>query len=393
MYELEGMGIRIQIRRKELGLTQGEFADKLNISPQAVSKWETGLGMPDISSLPEIARVLDMSIDELFGRNVPKENQEDKQYPEKLDDDVFITAYGDQALYADRALGVETIDPDHVRFSDGSEVDLNTRVIYNRGIHNIRLVDVNQLSTLPEKEEVKRQELPGDQEVKNLRIDLNNAAYDLDIKETNGPVYWETDTVEDLHIEVRGDELVVLGERHKRSKGKFFFNFGFGQQEKVSLYLPKQMQNLSFKTGGAGDVHCGVNFAYASVNILGAGDMDFNEVKDLSLNIKGAGDMRVRKVGNLDVDISGAGDIDVGEIQGDFSGRIRGAGDINLRAGEVGTFKLTVSGAGDVDASGVTAKELDVGIHGPGSVTLGRLLGSSRENISFMGSLKILRRG
>lgn len=53
--------------RKLRKLTQDELAQKLNISFQAVSKWETGQSQPDISILPELARYLGTDLNALFG--------------------------------------------------------------------------------------------------------------------------------------------------------------------------------------------------------------------------------------------------------------------------------------------------------------------------------------
>lgn len=49
-------------------MTQMELADRLNISFQAVSNWERGNSMPDISKLPELAELFGISIDELLGK-------------------------------------------------------------------------------------------------------------------------------------------------------------------------------------------------------------------------------------------------------------------------------------------------------------------------------------
>ena len=54
-------------KRKALGYTQQALADKLNISFQAVSKWENGTNYPEMEMLPMIASVLDTSIDSLLG--------------------------------------------------------------------------------------------------------------------------------------------------------------------------------------------------------------------------------------------------------------------------------------------------------------------------------------
>ena len=60
------LGKRIADLRREKGLKQDELAEKLGISPQAVSKWENDQTCPDISLLPSLAKILGVSIDELL---------------------------------------------------------------------------------------------------------------------------------------------------------------------------------------------------------------------------------------------------------------------------------------------------------------------------------------
>lgn len=67
------IGERIAYYRKLNAMTQEELASKLNISTQAVSKWEQKITSPDIMLLPEIAKIFNISIDELFGMKVNKE--------------------------------------------------------------------------------------------------------------------------------------------------------------------------------------------------------------------------------------------------------------------------------------------------------------------------------
>lgn len=52
--------------RKDKGLTQASLGELLGISNRTVSKWENGDGMPDVAMLPDLARALDVSIDELL---------------------------------------------------------------------------------------------------------------------------------------------------------------------------------------------------------------------------------------------------------------------------------------------------------------------------------------
>ena len=62
------LGLTISKLRKEKGMTQEELAEKVNVSAQAVSKWENDISMPDISVLPVLAEIFDVSIDELLAR-------------------------------------------------------------------------------------------------------------------------------------------------------------------------------------------------------------------------------------------------------------------------------------------------------------------------------------
>ncbi len=60
------IGTMIAEKRKELGLTQSELAEKLNVSNKAVSKWEMETGEPSIKFLPNIAQILDITLDYLL---------------------------------------------------------------------------------------------------------------------------------------------------------------------------------------------------------------------------------------------------------------------------------------------------------------------------------------
>lgn len=63
------LAMNIARYRKENKLTQEELAKKLGITYQAVSKWETEQSMPDISVLPNLASILNTSVDKLLGYN------------------------------------------------------------------------------------------------------------------------------------------------------------------------------------------------------------------------------------------------------------------------------------------------------------------------------------
>lgn len=68
----------IYTQRKKLGYTQDELGRKLKVTNKAVSKWETGETLPDIQLLPELASVLNVSIDELLTQ---RKLEPEKVYP------------------------------------------------------------------------------------------------------------------------------------------------------------------------------------------------------------------------------------------------------------------------------------------------------------------------
>ena len=66
----ETFGQRFSRLRKAKGLTQDDVAMRVNVSSQAVSKWENDINMPDIGILLNLGEMLDVSTDELLGKEV-----------------------------------------------------------------------------------------------------------------------------------------------------------------------------------------------------------------------------------------------------------------------------------------------------------------------------------
>jgi len=86
MTTIQNIGMQIAKLRKENNITQDELAKNLDVSAQAVSKWENG-GAPDLELLPRIADYFDVSIDYLFGREQIKTESgfTQKDFLERLD--------------------------------------------------------------------------------------------------------------------------------------------------------------------------------------------------------------------------------------------------------------------------------------------------------------------
>jgi len=74
------IGNFIANKRKELGMTQQKLAEQLNVSFQAVSKWETGATVPDALLLPQLAHLLQTSVDALVGYKQSPITDYEKKY-------------------------------------------------------------------------------------------------------------------------------------------------------------------------------------------------------------------------------------------------------------------------------------------------------------------------
>ncbi len=70
------IGKRIANLRREKNLKQDDLASMLSVSPQAVSKWENDQTCPDISLLPELAKILGVTVDELLSGKQPESEVE-----------------------------------------------------------------------------------------------------------------------------------------------------------------------------------------------------------------------------------------------------------------------------------------------------------------------------
>ena len=91
-------------RRKAIGLTQKELADRLGVTNKAVSKWETGGGMPDISVLQELSRVLEVSVDELLSGEYEEESHPEKRTAENGQPAAERTDRGNSGLSVKRII-------------------------------------------------------------------------------------------------------------------------------------------------------------------------------------------------------------------------------------------------------------------------------------------------
>lgn len=82
------IGAFIAQRRKELRMTQKELAQKLGVTDRAVSKWENGRCMPDLSLIQPLSRSLEVGVNDLLSGEIIPE----KQYRKKSEDNIIRIA-------------------------------------------------------------------------------------------------------------------------------------------------------------------------------------------------------------------------------------------------------------------------------------------------------------
>ena len=78
------IGRFIAEKRKENKLTQQDLANLLGISNRAISKWENGICLPDAANMPELCKILKISINDLFSGEVVSMNDNEKKLEENL---------------------------------------------------------------------------------------------------------------------------------------------------------------------------------------------------------------------------------------------------------------------------------------------------------------------
>lgn len=98
--DAQRMGSFIAQRRKELKLTQAELAEKLHVTDKAVSRWERGVGLPDINMIEPLALALDVSLVELVQAKHTEQSNISLSEAEQIVTDTIKLSKSDKAVKA-----------------------------------------------------------------------------------------------------------------------------------------------------------------------------------------------------------------------------------------------------------------------------------------------------
>ncbi len=417
----------ISTKRKELGLTQEELAGKLGITPQAVSKWENGIGLPDVTLFPLIAKTLGVSTDTLFGIEKEAISNDIPEFQTDFNGLPFIGSVVGNACYSNKTL-------DHVEehlffFTDGSVADLSSGDVTNCGKGEIRITDAEMVGYSPRQTSTTVSAIKKDLErFSSLSVNLS---YPCDFQLLCGDRFFlEADGAAEFlqAIETAFTEHTLtlkVAQKNNRSninKGQntLVLTVAFTQGERLSLNVNgstdaviepdfkemnlvingsgtvkgKNSDKLTAKINGSGDISA-EQTKLAKLMINGSGDINVKRATESTLaNINGSGDICLEEAANAELRVIGSGDIDIKKISGDLSLDILGSGDLSV-GGEAKHLKCKVFGSGDVHGKKLTVETAEISIpsNSSGEVTIGHIKASSKENISKTATLYVLKRG
>lgn len=407
MAGIENFGLIVLEARRKAGMTQEAFAGKLGITPQAVSKWENGLGYPDVTLFPEIAEVLDIPIERLFG--VETDSSRIVPFPPKKDGLDYIFSHKYRACYSSKTL--ERIDNEkHIAyFTDGSFADCENRSVTNLGAGEIRFFDAEQPDEVYDsgKTEFCREFT----DFSSITAKLS-AVGSLTVKTDDSgrgriEAYGSSRFISRIESELSGDtlHLSISKTDHDDQNGN--------RKNEIVIYIPSERISvckiavsgthkvkiepdcgiLDIGISGCGDI-IAANCNIMECKINGCGSVAIGTVAfSTNISINGAGDVKADSLCSLSVKISGSGTVDAKEIKGDeMSVTVSGAGNFEC-GGEVETLKLKLGGSGGLHGASLTVGEANITSTGSGEITIGRIRKASYEKLSKNTTLNVLARG
>ena len=428
MYDLKGLGKRIEELRKQKGMTQENLAERLGVTNQAVSKWENSLCYPDIELIPTLCAIFEISLDDIFGKI--KKDVSNLSFPQVYKGLNLVATFANIACYSDKEIIQTGIQgqpaPSTIEFKDGSIAELSSRRVVNRGPGKIilRALDdivsnnvsgINNYELLKKLEEKKLMPNHLDIEygkVKKLECAIPNG--NCVIEKADGDktlifVDGYPEFIDLLEFEYHQGEqttLIVKYDQHKRDKlGNEMNKWDISKNNvKIALaYDGEKLEGIGVSVDGSGDIKLEVPSIGAGLNINGSGNIDapvsfdalganingsgnikfinggnlgatingsgnidFNNADNCGLAINGSGDIKFNNAGNCGASINGSGDISA-NIIGNLGASINGSGDMKFH--ECDIISIEIHGSGDFDTDKAN-KSVAIKIHGSGDVNI-----------------------
>lgn len=449
MNQMDHFAQTVAQKRKEKNMTQEALAKQLGISPQAVSKWENGLGLPDVTLFPALAEALDLSLAELFGVEEPTvasntnsniNNEETSRVPKFMAGLPLVGMGSRRACYSSKPLVEQK--GEKLFFGDGSEADLESGWSTNCGAGDIRIYKIEEIGHLfcnqqdgeDSKTLIEKEWTNFPKTIQSLYFSVHSFV-DIRILKGEGDTcklrikgskrFLAATTVENdketLTVRVKNQIWNHWGGRDSRreqfgitlwvpfEKGKLLHAslYGAGNLVAESDFAVGELRisgsgdfavrsfekSLSASIAGSGDIHGTESLGTTKLRISGSGDMQFDRVHNADIKIAGSGDINLGYLqGKSLAQISGSGDIRIADATGELTMKISGSGDLTC-GGALDKLSFTASGSGDLNGKQLTVKDATIHAMGNSDIEIGRITGSSTEKLSKESVLKVGRRG
>lgn len=440
MYQVNELGQIIASRRRELGMTQEQLATLLHITPQAVSKWESGAGLPDLAMLPQIAEALSLSPNVLLGgEEEPPSVEIQPDVPQTYQGLPLAYSDGEYAVYTNKEPeskdGIVLLKDGELLFRDGSRANLETETVTNAGKGEVRVVKLMRaIGNFFRGRNDEYGDEPGEPYQRlcetihsidftgnySCRVLIESAPDGVTRVEASGSrrflsLLEVSETDDTLCVRVRS----VDGGSHSGEGNllKILCGFSHGEQfravingsSNVSIFPAFADGNITIN--GSGDISASA-FDKCDAHINGSGDIEMQQVTEafsisvagsgnvtcgdcgaLSARVAGSGDITCRKATGASVSIAGSGDFSCDEISGNADIAVSGSGSVALGGGTIEFLQAKLSGSGSLNARNVTVRDAELAGQGSGSMTIGRITGRSVERLSKNYRLTVLHRG
>lgn len=395
MYNVNEFGKRIISFRKKKGMTQEELAEKLNITAQAVSKWENGISLPDITILPFLSKELNTTMEQLFGNEeqyrglVLKEKDISKFPLSKGDSLKLVHTYKSVGCYSEKA--VSSIEGESVFFIDGSNANLKGLTILNRGTGDICFDFIDDIM-LDSEADTKNTELNEVFDgITSFDISALNGNYKLVRSKDNKTYIHAVGSpafINKLQMVVNAETLSIKNEQENGRRDDF------GKHNEVVIFFGSDFgENIEAEVNGCGNIIVEVPFKNGQSTINGSGNITNNDIDNFSGNINGSGNIKCNKMANAKLNINGSGNIIAKEVKESLKISICGSGNVKLGAGKLDFYKAKIMGSGNINSREISTRTAKIVIEGSGDVIVGRVIEESFEKHSKNSTIKILARG
>lgn len=121
---------KLKAKRKEFGMSQEQLAEKISVSRQAITKWETGSGMPDIENILAIASLFNTTVDELLSSERQTHSSSDFFHESTIEYDIDSTKHYDITIGGAHEVLVDSNNSEklRVRLASNAIASLETLV-------------------------------------------------------------------------------------------------------------------------------------------------------------------------------------------------------------------------------------------------------------------------